>query len=165
VLITTMSLLAIAFMAGSMSDIVGSRIQAMMSGTDQSTNVLISFPLAILSLTWGTQIVGIPITGIEEALNHTGLFNVNGESPLQNGIFNFLFGFGLMAIPLMAMLLWKKNPLFILILLIIGNQNGAFFELDKLAMYTLTWIVTPDNTPFFLNRDDSDAYTSRGPNS
>lgn len=143
VLIGLVGLVAFVITVSSVSDIIGSRLQAILAGDDQSANVRIFHPLKILSLTWGTHIVGIPITGIEEALSHTGLFDVNGESPLQNGVFNLFFGFGILAIPLLGMLLWKKNYLFVLIFMIIANQNGAFFELDKLVMYTLTWIITP----------------------
>jgi hypothetical protein len=165
VLISLLGIFAFAITMSSVSEIIGSRLQAIITGDDQSANVRIFHPLSILSLTWGTHIVGIPITGIEEALSNTGLFDVNGESPLQNGVFNFFFSFGMMAVPLLVMLLRKKNHYFVLIFMIIANQNGAFFELDKLVMYALTWIVTPDNTPFFLNRDDADAPTPRSTNS
>ena len=127
----------------SFDDLAGGRAEAIISGNDQSANVRIFYPLRIIAIFWSTSIVGIPLTGIEHVVGSNALFDINGENPFQNGILNFMYAFGLIAIPLLTMYFWRKPLVFMFIFLVIASQNGAIFELDKIALYALAWMVTP----------------------
>ncbi len=141
----------IAIAVSSFDELAGARASAIFSGNDQSANVRIFYPLRIVAIFWSTSIVGIPLTGIETVVGSNSLFHINGENPFQNGILNFMYAFGLVAIPLLAMYLWRKPLVFVFIFLVIASQNGAIFELDKIALYALTWMVTPSTSGNFFN--------------
>jgi hypothetical protein len=112
-----------------------SRIDRILSGNDVSVGLRLFQPFDVLGHVLGNAPFGIPMTVAPEYFINNGMVQRFEDAPFQNGVFNVLFSFGWLGIPVLWLALRTAGGgICALFLLLLMCQNGAPFDFDKIVM-------------------------------
>ncbi len=112
-----------------------SRIERILSGNDVSVGLRLFQPFDVLGHVLSNAPFGIPMTAAPEYFINNGMVQRFEDAPFQNGVFNLLFSYGWLGLPLLWLLLRKAGGgICALFLLLLMCQNGAPFDFDKIVM-------------------------------
>ncbi len=113
----------------------GSRLERIVSGQDTSVGIRLTQPFKLLDQIFTHAPVGVPMSAAASYFERHRLIVPFEDAPLENGVFNLLFAYGWLALPLFV-LLWRAagGGVTATFMLLVLAQNGAPLDFDKLAV-------------------------------
>ncbi|MGG1945036.1 hypothetical protein AB1286_09510 [Trinickia sp. NRRL B-1857] len=111
------------------------RIERIVSGDDPSVAIRLAQPFQLLGDVFAHAPFGVPISAAESYFVRHRLIVPFQDEPFQNGVFNLVFAYGWLALPLL-LLLWRASGGGVagLFMLFVLAQNGAELNFDKLVI-------------------------------
>lgn len=111
------------------------RLERILSGQDTSVGIRLTQPFELLGQIFTYAPVGVPMSAAASYFERHRLIVPFEDPPLENGVFNLLFAYGWLALPLF-LLLWRAagGGVTATFMLLVLAQNGAPLDFDKLAV-------------------------------
>jgi hypothetical protein len=138
------ALLALAgiILFGSESSVLARLMDASSPTGDYSIFVRIFGPLQALPYFPFEFPFGVPLSQVPQALLPYALpYGLDPEEYITTGLFNFIFEFGIVAIPIAAILFWVRDRVVAVYLVCATLFNGSFLAVDKYAVISFAVVL------------------------